>query len=217
MKIVLVGFLLSLFIVSNVSALTTYKGGKTTYLEPQPTTAGQLIFDEMGCPICHGHQGGGDGFLAGGLKPKPRDFTDFKVMSRLPDMIMFEAIRNGIPGTSMPSWELTDQQIWDVISYIKTFLADAQEVVSLCINQQKTIDITSLNISGEYEIHIDKKDFLNVKKSKDLISIKTNELNTLKYFRKSKRRMTRVHVLINDETAHKNVGLVIVRINDCLK
>ncbi|MCH7499212.1 MAG: c-type cytochrome [Nitrospinae bacterium] len=107
-------FLFSLILLSfaiNVSALTTYKGGINVMPEPLPESAGQLIYEEMGCPICHGHQGGGDGFLAEGLSPKPRDFADLDMMSRLSDMTMFQSIRHGIPGTAMPAWSLSDEQI----------------------------------------------------------------------------------------------------------
>ena len=79
--------------------------------EPLPESAGQLIYEEMGCPICHGYQGGGDGFLAEGLSPKPRDFADLDMMSRLSDMTMFQSIPHGMPGTAMPAWNLSDEQI----------------------------------------------------------------------------------------------------------
>lgn len=162
-------FLFSLILLSfaiNVSALTTYKGGVNVMPEPLPESAGQLIYEEMGCPICHGYQGGGDGFLAEGLSPKPRDFADLEVMSRLSDMTMFQSIRHGMPGTAMPAWNLSDEQIWDVISYVKTLLADSQMTIALCINEQRKIDVHNLNLEGKYQISIDREQFLTAVSSK---------------------------------------------------
>ena len=78
MKKLLFSLLFVLSFAIEVQALTTVKGGVNVLPEPLPESDGQLIYEEMGCPICHGHQGGGDGFMAEGLNPKPRDFTDFK-------------------------------------------------------------------------------------------------------------------------------------------
>lgn len=127
-------------------ALTTVKGGVNVLPEPLPESPGQLIYEEMGCAICHGHQGGGDGFMSEGLTPKPRNFSDFKVMSRLSDMTMSHSIRNGIPGTGMPAWNLTDSQIDDVIGYIKTFLADSQTTIGVCLNEKRVVDVGNLNL-----------------------------------------------------------------------
>ena len=78
MKKVLFSLLFVLYFAIEVHALTTARGGVNVLPEPLPETPGQLIYEEMGCPICHGHQGGGDGFMSEGLTPKPRIFTDFK-------------------------------------------------------------------------------------------------------------------------------------------
>jgi hypothetical protein len=92
MKKVLFSLLFVFAFAIEVHALTTAKGGVNVLPEPLPESAGQLIYEEMGCPICHGHQGGGDGFMAEGLTPRPRNFTDFKVMSRLSDMTMIRSM-----------------------------------------------------------------------------------------------------------------------------
>ena len=110
MKKLLFSLLFVLGFAIQAQALTTVKGGVNVLPEPLPESPGQLIYEEMGCPMCHGHQGGGDGFMAGGLDPKPRNFTDFKTMTRLSDMTMAHSIKHGIPGTGMPAWNLTDNQ-----------------------------------------------------------------------------------------------------------
>lgn len=216
MKKILFSLILLSFAI-NVSALTTYKGGINVLPEPLPESAGQLIYEEMGCPICHGHQGDGDGFLAEGLSPKPRDFVDLEMMSRLSDMTMFQSIRNGIPHTAMPAWSLSDEQIWDVISYIKTFLADSQMTIVVCVNEQRKIDVHNLNLEGKYQISIDREQFLTAASSKNLILIKPKDLNVLRYFKKTHRKLIRTHVMVADEGQSGDIALIVVRIRDCLK
>lgn len=217
MKIFLFGLILVLSSAIDVSALTTYKGGKNVMPEPLPESAGQLIYQEMGCAICHGHQGGGDGFLAEGLSPKPRDFSDLEAMSRLSDMTMFQSIRNGIPETSMPAWSLSDEQIWDVISYVKTFLADSQMTIAVCLNEQRKIDVHNLNLEGKYKIAIDREQFLTVVSSKNLIVIQPKDFNVLRYLRETRRKLIRTHVMVAGEGQNEDTALIVVRISDCFK
>lgn len=214
-KILFILILLSFAI--NVSALTTYKGGTNILPEPLPDSAGQLIYEEMGCSICHGHQGGGDGFMAEGLTPKPRNFTDFKVMSRLSDMTMFQSIRHGMPGTAMPAWNLSDEQIWDVISYVKTFLADSQMTIAVCINEQRKIDVHNLNLEGKYQISLDREQFLTAVSSKNLILIQPKGINVLRYLKKTDRKLIRTHVMVADEGQSGDTALIVVRISNCFK
>ena len=209
--------LILLFFAIDVSALTTYKGGTNILPEPLPDSAGQLIYEEMGCSICHGHQGGGDGFMAEGLTPKPRNFTDFKVMSRLSDMTMFQSIRHGMPGTAMPAWNLSDEQIWDVISYVKTFLADSQMTITVCINEQRKIDVHNLNLEGKYQISIDREQFLTAVSSKNLILIQPKGINVLRYLKKTDRKLIRTHVMVADEGQSGDTALIVVRISNCFK
>jgi len=209
--------LILLFFAIDVSALTTYKGGTNILPEPLPDSAGQLIYEEMGCSICHGHQGGGDGFMAEGLTPKPRNFTDFKVMSRLSDMTMFQSIRHGMPGTAMPAWNLSDEQIWDVISYVKTFLADSQMTIAVCINEQRKIDVHNLNLEGKYQISLDREQFLTAVSSKNLILIQPKGINVLRYLKKTDRKLIRTHVMVADEGQSGDTALIVVRISNCFK
>ena len=99
-----------------LTGFTSYKEYKD-FPEPLPTSEGQLIYQEMGCPMCHGHNGQGDGFLAQGLDPKPRNFTSYEEMISVPYQSMYTAIKDGVPHSGMPSFNLTDKQIDDVITY----------------------------------------------------------------------------------------------------
>ncbi len=90
---------------------------------------GQRVYNGA-CAACHGVAGDGNGDAARYLNPRPRDFTSgtFKFRStpdgELPtDDDLYRSVALGIPRTTMPAWKdlLTDQQIRDVVSYIKTF------------------------------------------------------------------------------------------------
>lgn len=87
---------------------------------------GKVVFAKY-CAVCHGDDGKGDGFNAFNLDPKPRDFTDTKIMSGLNDDRLRETVRQGGRGVNksplMPSWggTLTSAQIEYVVEYVKTF------------------------------------------------------------------------------------------------
>jgi len=86
---------------------------------------GKKIYNEPGrCATCHGPSGKGDGALAANLPVKPRDHTDKEYMSKLSDEDLFKVIKGGgnAVGKSplMPPSGLTDDQIKDVIAYIRT-------------------------------------------------------------------------------------------------
>ncbi len=217
MKNLLFSLLFVLSFVINAQALTSVKGGVNVLPEPLPESDGQLIYEEMGCPICHGYQGGGDGFMAEGLTPKPRDFTNFKVMSRLSDMTMTHSIKNGIPGSAMPAWNLTDQQVVDVISYIKTFLADSQTTIAVCLNERREIDVHNLNLNDNYKVGVDQQQFLRVASKDNKVFIEPKDTNVMRYFRKTKRKLLRTHVIVNGEEMEGDSALIVVRIHDCLK
>lgn len=81
------------------------------------------------CAVCHGEKGDGNGPLAEGLDPKPRDFTPAKFKFRstnsssLPtDFDIFRTITRGIPGTSMPAFSFISYEDRFAIShFLKTF------------------------------------------------------------------------------------------------
>ena len=217
MKRLVLSVMFVLFFAVNVQALTTAKGGVNVLPEPLPESAGQLIYEEMGCPICHGHQGGGDGFMAEGLTPKPRNFTDFKTMSRLSDMTMFHSIKNGIPGSAMPAWNLTDNQVNDVIGYIKTFLADSQTTIGVCLNEKREIDVRNLNLDKNFSMGIDQQEFLKVASKGNRVIIEPKDTNVMRHFRKTRKSLVRTHVMVNGEEMDSGSALIVVRIRDCIK
>lgn len=79
------------------------------------------------CATCHGATGKGNGPAAMALNPKPKDFADCKTMAKITDETLFKAIHGGgqTVGLSpmMPAWggSLTDQQIHDLVRYVRGF------------------------------------------------------------------------------------------------
>jgi len=135
-------------------------------------------------------------------------------MSRLADMQMYHSIKNGIPDSAMPAWNLSEEQIWDVISYIKTFLADSQLTISICVNEQRKINMHNIDLDGNYETVVDKPEYIFVKEFGDILFINVNDTEALKYFKKTKRKVIRGHIHLSSES---DSALIVTRIINCLK
>ena len=93
---------------------------------PQNVLAGQTLFQvdakPSACRICHGISGDGLGIMFKRVQPKPRNFTCYQTMDDLPDGQLFWIIKNGSPGTAMPSFKyLKDDQVWQLILYLRSF------------------------------------------------------------------------------------------------
>jgi mono/diheme cytochrome c family protein/plastocyanin len=107
---------------------------------PDGLANGQKIFAQN-CAACHGEKGAGNGVFADDLAAAgkasaqtmsgaqemvmqtPGDFTDpARMLGASPALLQGKILRGGM-GTGMPSWGpiFTEQQIWDVISYLYSF------------------------------------------------------------------------------------------------
>jgi len=92
--------------------------------------SGKALYDRY-CSQCHGDKGDGQGPAAIHLRPMPRDFTrgKFKIRTTpngaLPTHEDIKSIiRLGMPYSSMPAWQISDQQLSELAYYIKSFSAD---------------------------------------------------------------------------------------------
>ena len=217
MKKLLFSFLFVLCFSIEAQAATPAEGGVNVIPKPESQSAGKLVYENSGCFICHGNRGRGDGPMAAGLDPKPRNFADLKVMSRISDMSMYHAIKNGIADTAMDAWELPDEEIFDAIAYIKTFLADSQLTINICLNEQRTIDLQNLNIDENHKIVTDQKQYLKLTSNDNSVLIKPNFTNVLNYFNKTGKKLIRNHVMVARQGQSRYRALIAVRISDCLK
>ncbi len=77
------------------------------------------------CASCHGRSGKGDGWRAWIFRLRMRDLSDRGYVETLPDDYLFQIIKQGgasLGKPGMPSWgqELTDEEISDVVVYIRS-------------------------------------------------------------------------------------------------
>jgi DMSO reductase family type II enzyme heme b subunit len=96
------------------------------------------------CIGCHGEEGDGLGAADERLNPPPRDFSLglYKIKTTafdddIPnDGDLMRMIRNGMPGTAMPGWSdvLSEQEIQDLVAYIKTFAGFEEEEATIQID-----------------------------------------------------------------------------------
>jgi mono/diheme cytochrome c family protein len=94
--------------------------------EKGDSKAGKAKYDAL-CVGCHGATGKGDGPAAARLNPKPGDFTNCTEMKKVSDDTLHKTIKEGgkavNKSSTMPPWgaALKDQQIDDVVSYLRSF------------------------------------------------------------------------------------------------
>jgi predicted CXXCH cytochrome family protein len=84
--------------------------------DPAP---GRALY-QKNCEICHSFDGNGKTATAAGLYPPPLSLNRHALETRKrSDGELFYLIQNGIRNTAMPGWQLPDQQIWQLVAYIR--------------------------------------------------------------------------------------------------
>jgi mono/diheme cytochrome c family protein len=98
----------ALLLAAQSSAQPAHERGKALY--------------EARCAVCHGVDGHADTPVGRLLIPHPRNFADPIEMARLTVDRLYQAIKEGRPGTAMAAWGqvLTETEIGDVIDHIHT-------------------------------------------------------------------------------------------------
>ncbi len=81
---------------------------------------GEAIF-QRNCAFCHAADGSGKNWIGAFLEPHPRDLSDRAFMGARTRAQLANAIRDGLPGTSMPAWKsvLEDEEIVAVTAYLE--------------------------------------------------------------------------------------------------
>ena len=93
--------------------------GQTNPFGAEVAPKGEEFFQTY-CASCHGETGRGDGPASGSLAPPPKDLI--RLHPLVGDDYLFWRISEGKRGTAMVAWKgiLTDDQIWQVVSFIRT-------------------------------------------------------------------------------------------------
>jgi cytochrome c oxidase cbb3-type subunit 2 len=151
-----------LWFVSAIVACLTVLGYAALAAQPPATSAsvssasapGQDVYAKH-CAECHGDTGHGDGGAAHLLVPRPRDFTAGKYKIRTTetgsaptDDDLIRAVSKGLYGSAMPGWEtlLSDAQIGDVVTYLKTFSPRFKTDPARAITVSARVDATPSSI-----------------------------------------------------------------------
>jgi predicted CXXCH cytochrome family protein len=85
--------------------------------DPADIAAGQDLFRQK-CAVCHAYDGSGKTDIGAGEYPRPPALRSINVMA-LTDGEMFYHIRNGIRNTGMPAWSMPDEQVWQLVAYLR--------------------------------------------------------------------------------------------------
>ncbi len=129
---------------------------QTSFAAAGDVANGEVIYAKR-CVGCHGVDGDGLGPGADRLVPPPRDFSSgmYKIMSTafdgyIPqDQDIYDMISQGMPGTAMPGWQdvLSDQDMWDVVAYIKTFSGYDEEQAGPVVDYGDPVENSADSIS----------------------------------------------------------------------
>jgi DMSO reductase family type II enzyme heme b subunit len=121
--------------------------------------AGKGVY-ELKCAGCHGVKGDGKGPAAELLLPRPRDFTSgiYKIRTsanKTPaDQDLFRIISEGMPGTSMPPWNvLPEKDRWNLAAYVKAFAGDKLKEAPKKVELPKDVASSEASIKRGKEMY----------------------------------------------------------------
>lgn len=108
-----------------------FAGG--VYASAETLNKGHEIY-QLHCMACHGRDGDGMGVAAPGSKVPPRNFqqglykfTQVEAGELPHDEHFYRILEDGLKGTAMLPWDLSEDQMFAVVQYIKTFAPDVWE------------------------------------------------------------------------------------------
>jgi putative heme-binding domain-containing protein len=82
---------------------------KSAWDTPEAAEQGRALFQTR-CAFCHGPHGEGG---------RGADLTSGQYTHGGSDAELFSTIRNGVPGTSMPSAGASDEEVWKLVAFVK--------------------------------------------------------------------------------------------------
>jgi hypothetical protein len=99
---------------------------------------------------------------------------------------MYTAIKDGIPFTGMPSFDLKDKQIDDVISYVRSFLTENYITMSTCLNIPQVVSLENIDTGGQINIEKDKSELVSTSMKPREITLTPNFKAMRKVFNEKK-------------------------------
>jgi hypothetical protein len=177
--------------------------------EPVSIDKGRKLYQENGCPLCHGNQGQGNGLLSGGLNNKPRNFKEYGEMKRMPVVRMEQAIRNGLEGTAMQAFShFSDSEIGALIIYLRSFLADSYADLKMCAFQ--TYHINANNLDKPFRVEVDDPENFEAEVREKTILLRGKNWTDL-----LNKKMHRTHFRVMQDD--RIVSLISIKISQCQK
>jgi predicted CXXCH cytochrome family protein len=90
--------------------------------DPAALAAGHDLYTAK-CEACHAFDGGGRSQIGGNVFPRAPVLR--AALAHMRDGEIFYHIRNGIRNTAMPAWSFSDEQMWQLVSYLRVLPAIA--------------------------------------------------------------------------------------------
>lgn len=121
--------------------------------------AGEQLYFEQNCTICHGFRGRGDGMFREGMNPKPIDLTDAVLMERLGDNYLFWRLSEGGLNppffSAMPAFKdiLSEEDRWQLIAYIRSIATEEDGEIVLIGGVDRQVGLNILQTHGCFACH----------------------------------------------------------------
>ena len=114
----------ALLMIAFSACKTRHPVSDATLRSPEARARGRALFVEH-CALCHGQNADGRGLRREGLTGTPADFTSAGWRAAATPDEVFDTIREGKPGTSMPAWRsLDDRDVADLTAYVLSVHAE---------------------------------------------------------------------------------------------
>jgi mono/diheme cytochrome c family protein len=94
--------------------------------DPDAVARGAQLF-ATSCAPCHGERADGHGVRRRSLTSSPADLTRLSAERSDPQRL-FAVLRDGVPGSDMPSWRaLSERERWDLVAFVRSLSVSAEE------------------------------------------------------------------------------------------
>ncbi|MGV7221176.1 MAG: hypothetical protein ACQ9MH_06610 [Nitrospinales bacterium] len=119
----------------------------------------------------------------------------------------------------MPAFSLNDDQVNDVISYVRSFLTENYITIQTCLNIPQVVSLDNIDTSGEFDIETDKPGLVTTSLKAGEITLTPNFNPIRRVYSKKNSRLVRVHVNLTKTNQDKKEYLAIIalRVKDCIK